>query len=140
MDELQIGAYFVCPEFFLRRSELTGKEPYILVQPEEAEPETHREPVPPTPYMDIHAGGFETSMMLKDFPELVDEALARTLESSRTTMEGLKVWAQGGEKAREVTPLGYCGNPSDINLDQVDAFNCSMAVSIAKAIHQSLGK
>jgi creatinine amidohydrolase len=140
MEELGMGTYFVCPEFFLQRSGLSGKEPYILVQPEEKEPEPPKAPQPPSPYLDIHAGGFETSLMLKDFPDLVNVDLAKTLESSRTTFEGLKTWQQGGENAREITPLGYCGNPSNINLDHAEAFNRDMAQSISRAIYEFLKK
>lgn len=108
-SELGIGCRFVVPDFFLNRAGLSGKEPYILVH------STKPDPLPE--YLDIHAGGFETSFMMLDFPDLVDKELAYTLESSCTTFEGLKVWQQGGEKSKEVTPLGYCGNPSNIDLD-----------------------
>jgi creatinine amidohydrolase len=113
-EEYGTGIYFIVSDFFIKRAGLSGEEPYIIVQP--------TKPEPPPEYLDIHAGGFETSLMIKDFPELVNIDLARHLKSSLTTLDGLKIWQQGGEKAKEVTPLGYCGNPSQIDLEKAGAF------------------
>lgn len=135
-EELGIGSYFVVPEFFLRRAGISEVKPYMIIQPEK--PRNGVEEARQQEYIDIHAGGFETSMMVKDFPGLVDIELARTLGSSRTTWEGLKVWQQGEEKAREITPLGYCGNPSDICIDAAKAFENEIAETIPGAISDFL--
>ena len=104
------GAYFIVPEYSLKHMGLTGKEPYLMVQPDV--------PVmPSSEYMDIHAGGPETSLMLNDFPEMVDIKMAKSLKSSMTTSEKLSAWQQGGKTARDITPLGYCGDPSEIDLE-----------------------
>jgi creatinine amidohydrolase len=84
--------------------------------------------------LDLHAGGLETSLMVNDFPELVDVDLARSLKSSLTTFEGLKIWQHGGEKAKEITPLGYCGNPSAIDLEAAKAFEEEMIEDVSKII------
>jgi creatinine amidohydrolase len=76
--------------------------------------------------------------MVNDFPELVDIHLAYRLESSRTTLEGLKIWQRGGEKAKEITPLGYCGNPSEIDLEAAKAFEERMIEEISKIISEFL--
>ena len=76
--------------------------------------------------------------MVKDFTELVDIDLARSLKSSLTTLDGLKIWRQGGEKAREVTPLGYCGNPSQIDLEKAKAFEKIMIKDIPQMIFDFL--
>jgi len=125
-EELGIGAYFIVPDFFLRRAGLSGKEPYVIGWP--TKPET------PSEYLDLHAGGLETSLMVNDFPELVDVDLARSLKSSLTTFEGLKIWQHGGEKAKEITPLGYCGNPSAIDLEAAKAFEEEMIEGVSKII------
>lgn len=132
-EELAVGAYFVLPDFFLRRAGIPEAKPYMLIQRDKG----NGAEAPPE-YADIHAGGFETSLMLKDFPELVDIELARTLGPSRTTWEQLKVWTQGGEKARELTPLGYCGNPSDISMEKARAFESEMAETIPGVIRDFL--
>jgi creatinine amidohydrolase len=88
--------------------------------------------------LDIHAGGSETSLMVKNFSELVNIDLARSLKSSLTTLDGLKIWQQGGEKAKEVTPLGYCGNPSEIDLEKANAFEKRMIKEIPQMIFDFL--
>ena len=129
-EELGIGAYFIVPDFYIRRAKLSGKEPYLIVQP--------IQPGTPSEFLDLHAGGSETSLMVNDFPELVDVDLARSLESSLTTFEGLKIWQQGGEKAKEITPLGYCGNPSEIDLKAAKAFEKEMIEGVSKMIYDFL--
>ncbi len=131
-ETMGIGACFIASDFFLKRAGLSGEEPYIIVQ--------KTEPEEPTQYFDLHAGGSETSLMLKNFPDLVNVDMARTLKSSRTTLEGLKVWRHGGEKAREITPLGYCGDPSNIDLERAKAFEEEMIEGVAKRICDFLNK
>ena len=129
-EERGTGVYFIISDFFIKRAGLSGEEPYIITQP--------TKPEPPAEYLDIHAGGSETSLMIKDFPELVDIDLARSLKSSLTTLDGLKIWRQGGEKAREVTPLGYCGNPSEIDLEKANAFEKGMIEGVTRIIFDFL--
>ena len=129
-NEFGGGVYFVSPDMFLKRAGLSGEEPYMIVQ--------LTKPEPPSEYFDLHAGGAETSLMLKDFPELVDIDLARNLKSSFTTLDGLKSWRQGGEKAREITPFGYCGDPSKIDLEGAKSFEERMISGIVKAISETL--
>jgi creatinine amidohydrolase len=129
-EEFEIGAYFIVSDFFIRRARLSGKEPYLIPQ--------LTQPGIPSEYLDLHSGGSETSLMVKDFPELVDIDLAYRLESSRTTVEGLKIWQQGGEKAREITPLGYCGDPSKIDLEAAKALEERMIEEISKIISEFL--
>lgn len=131
-SDLEIRAYNIIPEFFGKRAGVTGEEPYMLVQRDER-PMDAKPPRPPK-FLDIHAGGFETSLMLEDFPKLVDLDLAKTLKSSETTFEGLKKWQQGGALAKEVTPDGYCGNPSNIDLDSARLFIKDFASSAANLI------
>jgi len=126
------GVSFIASDFLIKRAGLSGEEPYIILQP--------TQPEPPAEYLDIHAGGFETSLMVKDFSELVDIDLARSLKSSFTTLDGLKIWRQGGEKAKEVTPLGYCGNPSQIDLEKADAFEKRMVKDIPRMIVDVLNR
>ncbi len=129
-EELGIGAYFIVPGFFIKRAGLSEKEPYIIVQP--------TQPGKPSEYVDLHAGGSETSLMVNGFPELVDVDLARSLKSSLTTFQDLKIWQHGGEKAREITPLGYCGNPSEIDLEAAKAFEEGMIEGVSKIIYDFL--
>lgn len=131
-EELHVGAYFVIPEFSLERAGPYQVKPYLVIPPMRPLPSGKGQVWPQ--YVDIHAGGFETSLMLYHFPELVDAERARTLDSSRTTSADLKAWRQGGAKAREVTPLGYCGNPSNIDLEVAKETDKRMTEDFARAI------
>lgn len=105
-----IGAYFVAPDYFVKSVRLTGTEPYILTYPGAAFDLTAE-------YMDIHAGAVETSAMMKDFPELVDEDKARALPPSHTTLEDFKIWIRDLAAVREITPQAYLGEPAAIDAD-----------------------
>ncbi|WP_304943336.1 hypothetical protein [Vallitalea guaymasensis] len=45
---------------------------------------------------------------------------------------------QGGESAKEVTPLGYCGNPSNINLKDATGFIKGFSDITARLIKNTL--
>lgn len=134
-EELHVGAYFVIPEFSLERAGPHQVKPYLVIPPTKPLPFKSQ---PGPPYADIHAGGFETSLMLNAFPELVDADRARTLSSSRTTFADLETWARGGARARELTPLGYCGNPSNIDLEAATESDKRMTEDFAGAISHFL--
>jgi len=119
-EEWGIGVFFPVPPWLGREGlGLTGDEPYLLVEP--PSPQPRPTPPPPPAFLDIHAGGWETRLMLNYVPDLVDAPLARSLESSRTPPEVLGDWQQGGAAGRALTPLGYVGDPSEndseINLE-----------------------
>jgi creatinine amidohydrolase len=50
----------------------------------------------------------------------------------------LKIWRKGGKKAREITPLGYCGNPSEIDLEAAKAFEEEIVEGVSKRIYDLL--
>lgn len=131
-EEFEGGVYFVVPEFFFMRSGISKDKPYFIIQRESNKSENIN--MKPSQYADIHAGGFETSLMIRDYPKLVNIDQARRLESSMTKWEDLKTWAQGGEKAREITPFGYCGNPSETNVNWADDFEKEMIGVVPKLI------
>ncbi|HNQ45847.1 MAG TPA: creatininase family protein [Syntrophorhabdus sp.] len=131
-DELRLRAYSIVPEFFRQRANMSGKEPYIILYDVEFNKSS--------PYLDIHAGAFETSLMVEKFPNLVDIDTAQSLPSSETTIEGLKKWLKGGSGAREVTPLGYLGDPSAIDVRAANESNEKLVNEIVKAINTTLTK
>lgn len=105
-NDTGVRAYCVLADFLAKRLGLKGTEPYVLIT---------RTPVasqPPLEYLDIHADVTETSLMLHYFPDQIDAELARTLEPTNLTLEGLNVWRRGWSDARRVTPRGYFGNPA----------------------------
>jgi creatinine amidohydrolase len=128
--------YNITPEFFTKTGVIDGTEPYILLQKDEGDDQGNSEQR--SPYLDIHAGGFETSLMLLEFKDLVNEELARELESSKISFELLRKWQKGGAEGREVTPLGYCGDPSAIDLEDAKKFTQMFVKSAADLIIESL--
>ena len=107
--ESGVRAYSVLRVFDVRRLKMTGDEPYVLVQ-QDGFP-----PAPRSKYLEIHAESFETGLMAAYFPDHVDTEVAKTLKSTDLTLEDLMVWANGGDKARKVTPLGYFGDPASFD-------------------------
>jgi len=104
-----IMAYFLVPERMalnIKRFGLTGKEEHIIVQ----------KPSPrigsPPKYLNIHAAAIETGIMVNYFPDQVNVELARTLKPTGLTIDDIMVWMRGGSNARQMTPLGYFGDPA----------------------------
>jgi creatinine amidohydrolase len=125
-EELELGAFSIVSDLFVKRAKLSGEEPFIIAFPMEIEQSSG--------YFDIHAGAFETGIMVEQFPDLVDLRKAQGLANSRTDFEGLKTWLQGGENARKVTPLGYLGDPSAMNIQVARKSNARTIDCIVDAI------
>jgi creatinine amidohydrolase len=133
-EELGVGACFVVGATLLEGFGYTGKEPYILPLPPAPGP-AH---TPASEFLDYHAGGTETSLMLKYFPALVNEPLARSLAPSRTMPTQLAAWQQSGVTARAITPLGYLGNPAEIDLEAAARFDLWLLRDVPRAIGEFL--
>lgn len=99
-----VDASFVTEPALARRIGLDLDDPYLtLYGPDEPPPEG-----PP----DVHAGSWETSLMMHDHPELVREETRARLEPTGLSGRELAVWRRGYEHARRVTPDGYFGDPA----------------------------
>lgn len=72
----------------------------------------------PPKYVDVHAGQWETSMMLCSCPDLVHDEVRKTLLSTDFGPDDLNEWRKGFEHARAKTPLGYLGDPAAASLDE----------------------
>lgn len=109
---------------------LTGSQPHIIFS--RTPPMEGEEP----PYAEIHAGAIETALMLRHFPELVNAALAKTLEPTRLTYADIPAWQQGGGTARALTPNGYFGDPAGYEavMQAVLAYYDALPALFAEAI------
>lgn len=65
----------------------------------------------------VHADEYETTAMVRYFPETVDFAALRGLLPTALTADDLAEWRQGGEAARRLTPDGYFGAPNPVDPD-----------------------
>jgi creatinine amidohydrolase len=63
-------------------------------------------------YIDVHAGRWESSMMLASCRQLVRDDVRRSLKSTDLGPDDLAVWRKGFQDARRTTPLGYFGDPA----------------------------
>lgn len=129
-EEFGLRVYSAVTELFLHRAKLHDSETYTITYTMEFDVSS--------PCLDIHAGSFETSLMVDQYPSLVDVDKAQNLSSSRTTVEDLKTWLKGGLMAREVTPLGYLGDPSAIDTRAAIKSKTRMVNEIVKAVHATL--
>jgi creatinine amidohydrolase len=68
---------------------------------------------PHPPYLDIHAGSWETSVIWGLFPHVVRDEIVPTLEPTNYGPSDLAEWRKGYEHSRRKTPLGYFGQPAD---------------------------
>jgi creatinine amidohydrolase len=69
-------------------------------------------------YIDVHAGRWESSMMLASCRQLVRDDVRRTLKSTDLGPDDLAVWRKGFQDARRTTPLGYFGDPAAASADE----------------------
>jgi creatinine amidohydrolase len=104
--EVGMGAYLVIDRFFVKGLGLKADEPHLLIY------QSLFPPGPPSPYLNIHAEGHETSFIWHYLPELVNEEVWKTLKPTDLSLDDLLVWVKGGTEARKVTPQGYFGDPT----------------------------
>ncbi len=105
-SEIGIGAYLVIDPFFLKGLGMRADEPHLLAY------ESLFPSGPPSPYLNIHAEGHETSFIWHYLPQLVNEEVWKTLKSTDLKVDDFLVWRKGGMEARKVTPQGYFGDPT----------------------------
>ena len=91
-------------------------------------------PADPSPFVDVHAGRWETSLMMRVAPDLVREDVRAALESTDHGVEQLAVWRRGYEDARATTPLGYFGDPAAATSAEGERSLATSALEAADAI------
>jgi creatinine amidohydrolase len=110
--EIGMEAYLVIDQFFAKGLGLRAEEPHLLIY------QSLFPSGPPSPYLNIHAEGHETSFMWHYLPELVNEEVWKTLKPTNLAFRDLLVWTKGGREARKVTPQGYFGDPTTARPDK----------------------
>jgi creatinine amidohydrolase len=111
-EEIGIQAYLILDQFMAKRLGFKGDEPHLLVH------KTLMDMGTSSPYLNIHAEAYETSLMLHYLPHLANLEVLRTLKPTNLTIDDLLVWRKGGREARKVTPQGYFGDPATANPEQ----------------------
>lgn len=90
------------------------------------------------PYADVHAGDWETSLMLALNPEVVRGEKIAALPPTNLTAADLAEWRKGHDHARKVTPDGYLGDPASADAARGRADLMRDARAIAEAIRARL--
>jgi len=103
-------AYYVIDDGLAKRLGLTGKEAYVLLY--------KAAPPSPSKFVEVHAGGGETSIMWYYYPDLVRLDIWKTLKSSESTIQDLMTWRRGWADGRRVTPQGFLGDPTTASPEQ----------------------
>ncbi len=108
-NALGTNGYYLGSACSARRYGLNGTEPFAVLS---ACPPSSG---PPPVCQAVHAEAGETGFMAYFYPQITNEKLAKTLPCPCITAEQLAIWRLGGEFARQITPLGYLGCPSDFD-------------------------
>ncbi len=122
-----INVLTLIPDQSLGQYNLTGTEDFAI-------PYNMPSFTSPSLYVDLHAGTFETSWMSAVFPDHVRTSLAKTLQSTKTTVDEAAVWSKGWDDVKKAYPLGYCGNPSRIEVKKAREFESKLIEQITGAI------
>jgi creatinine amidohydrolase len=113
-----------------------------------ADPRLALSPPPPSSpapvHLDIHAGQWETSLLLSICPDTVRSELLSQLEPTKLGAPDLAEWRKGQEVAKRITPHGYFGDPAKAEaargaeLLRVEA--TAVADAVATAIAGAIGR
>lgn len=121
-----VDASFVTEPALARRIGLDLDDPHLtLYGPDEP---------PPAGPPDVHAGQWETSLMMHIQPKLVREDVRVRLEPSGLGPADLATWRQGFEHARRVTPDGYFGDPAAAGAEEGHRIQTTASEQAADAI------
>jgi creatinine amidohydrolase len=129
-ERAAVDASFVTEPALARRIGLDPDDPHLtLYGPDEPAPGARPEAPP-----DVHAGQWETSLMMHIQPKLVREDVRVRLEPSGRGPGDLATWRQGFEHARRVTPEGYFGDPAAAGAEEGHRIQATASAQAADAI------
>ena len=127
--EVGLDAYVILSDGLAKRLGLELTQPHLALTPSERS--TGR-------FMDVHAGEWETSIVLGAYPDLVKADVASKLPSTDFLPADLAEWRKGGEHAMRKTPHGYLGDPASADADRGRKDMETESAAIAAAIQRTL--
>lgn len=122
---------FVCDAAIVRRLDIAPDDPHVL--PFESPPDQAG-----GPFLDVHAGGWETSIMLGYNAETVRADQLEDLPPTDLGPDDLAEWRRGSAAARRVTPRGYFGAPATATAQRGRQIIEGEARAIVAALKQRL--
>ena len=116
---------------------LAGRLGIDLADPNLAlSPSTSSGPAPV--HLDVHAGDWETSLLLSICPDTVRSELLPRLEPTKLGAAELAEWRKGLDVAKRVTPLGYFGDPASAQATRGAELLQREADAVAAAVANSI--
>ncbi|HEX7006828.1 MAG TPA: creatininase family protein [Alphaproteobacteria bacterium] len=91
-------------------------------------------PADDSPYLDIHAGRWETSFISALYPDVVRDRIAAKLPPTNLGPADLAEWRKGREHAKRKTPDGYFGDPAAASREKGLALLDQEATLVAESI------
>jgi creatinine amidohydrolase len=127
-----IDAFMLVSPAFAKRLELDPADPFLAL--------TDPPPSAPQPYVDVHAGDGETSMIWAKYPSVVRTEIVPTLAPTNYVVADLMEWRKGEQHAVRKTPHGYLGDPASADPERGHAIVREEGQTIARAIAAKLGR
>jgi creatinine amidohydrolase len=126
-----IEAYMILAPAFAQRLEIDAADPHVAITSPPASA--------PQPYVDVHAGDGETSMIWAEYPNVVRTDIVPTLAPTNYVLDDLIEWRKGDEHAVRKTPHGYFGDPASADpnrgRDIIRAEGTVIADAVARTLH-----
>jgi creatinine amidohydrolase len=131
-ESLDLNAFYLLSEEDAQRMGIQDKvPPFFLIHEFPSEDEPAQE------YLDLHAGGYETSFVAAYFPDMVDMEMAKTLPLTKVTPQNLGEWRTDTLK---ITPQGYLGDPASTDIAWGKEAMEEICRMMADAIEKNLKK
>ncbi|RFU22366.1 creatininase family protein [Geodermatophilus marinus] len=128
-----VDVSFVADPALVARLGLSPDDPHLTV----TDPAGER-PARAGAGIDVHAGRWESAMMMVSCPDLVREETRRTLRPTGLGAADLAVWRRGAGHARRTTPQGYLGDPAAASAAEGDHLFAEAARLAAEAVVRRL--
>jgi creatinine amidohydrolase len=125
-----IDAFMLVSPAFVKRLTFDESDPQLAIM--------HAPASEPEPYIDVHAGNWETSMIMAAYPGVVRSEIAATLAPTNYVLDDLIEWRKGEQHAVEKTPHGYFGDPAAADASRGHASIRAEGETIAAAIVRAL--
>lgn len=110
--KLKMQTYWPVYEDDITMEGFTGKEDFLALIPPFAFERAFQIEQFPRDEFDIHAGAFETAMMLEIMPELVRTEKLEELKPTFLIGEQRRLWNEGEPENKYLIPGGYVGDPA----------------------------
>ena len=128
-----IESYMLVSPAFAKRFEIDRADPHVAL--------VESAPGEPQPFVDVHAGNGETSMIWAKYPDVVRTEIVPTLAPTNYVLEDLMEWRKGDKHAVRKTPHGYLGDPAAASPERgheiVHAEAQAIADAVAYIVHRS---